>query len=356
LIDRQAIFGGTEAPPDHLSIDTARLRRFLRERLALDTSDLAIEKFKGGQSNPTYRVDVGARSLVLRKRPPGRLVKSAHAIDREFAVISALHARGLAAPMPILYVDDETILGTAFYLVEYVDGRVFWNADLPGLDPGERDRVYSGMNRFLADLHSLPPEEVDRLVPRRGGNYVARNLARWSGIYAQSKLVEIPEMDRLARDLRDAMPPEQPAVMIHGDYGLYNIIVKTDAPEIAAVLDWEMATQGDALVDLAHHLRAWWDIPDAEGGSTSSLAGQDLTALGIPDMDSYADLYFANRGTRCPVGFNYYLAFAQYRYAAMIQGILKRAATGSAASRRVLHRQERVAAIAHLAVRTLERL
>ncbi|RYE50536.1 MAG: phosphotransferase family protein, partial [Rhizobiaceae bacterium] len=320
------------------------------------TSQLKIEKFKGGQSNPTYRVDAGAKSLVLRKRPPGVLVKSAHAIDREFAVISALHARGLAAPAPLLYVEDESILGTDFYLVEYVDGRIFWDAELPALDPAERGAIYAGMNRFLAELHSLPRSEVDHLVPARGGNYVARNLERWTSIYEQSELADTPDMARLANDLREAMPPEQPAVMIHGDYGLYNIIVEKKAPSIAAVLDWEMATQGDALVDLAHHLRAWWDIPDPEGGSTSSLAGLDLVALGIPDMDSYADLYFSNRGLQRPADFAYYLAFAQYRYAAMIQGILKRAATGTSSSRRVLHRQDRVAAIARLAVETLERL
>ncbi|WP_177175990.1 phosphotransferase family protein [Sphingopyxis sp. YR583] len=354
MIDRQALFEGTETPSEGLHIIPERLAAVLRERLGLDTSKLNIEKFKGGQSNPTYRVDAGAKSIVLRKRPPGVLVKSAHAIDREFAVISALHARGFAAPEPLLYVEDESILGTAFYLVEYVDGRIFWNADLPGLDPMERGAIYAGMNRFLAELHSLPKSEIDHLVPARGGDYVARNLARWNSIYDQSELADIPDMARLANDLRAAMPPAQPAVMIHGDYGLYNIIVEKRGAGIAAVLDWEMATRGDALVDLAHHLRAWWDIPDHEAGSTSSLAGLDLAALGIPDMDSYADLYFSNRGLQKPSNFAYYLAFAQYRYAAMIQGILKRAATGTASSRRVLHRQERVAAIARMAVQTLE--
>lgn len=353
MVDRQQMFSGTETPPAHLRLDEARLSKFLRQNLPLPAGPLEIQKFKGGQSNPTYRITAGEKSLVLRRRPPGQLIKSAHAIDREFRVITALHSLGLKTPRPYLYVEDEAIIGSAFYLVENVPGRVFWDAHMPGVSPADRTATYEEMNIFLTTLHAIDPVKAGLGDLSRGGNYVARNLERWVGIYQQSELVDIPEVAEVVAALRDHMPPESGAVMLHGDYGLYNIILEPGAPAIAAVLDWEMATSGDALVDLAHHLRAWWDIPDA-GGSASSLAGMDLDALGIPSMDHYIDAYFARRGLIRPDNFAYYLAFAQFRYAAMIQGILKRASTGTASSRTILHRQDRVAEIVKLALRTLD--
>jgi aminoglycoside phosphotransferase (APT) family kinase protein len=356
MIDRQAIFGGTEAPPEALMLDEQRLSAFLAERLPEASGPLHIEKFKGGQSNPTYRIEARDKVFVLRRRPPGKLVKSAHAIDREFRVLRAADKAGLKVPKPYLFCEDESIIGSSFYLVEYVGGRVFWNSDLPGVTPSDRASIYDDMIHFLAGLHDIDPVDLQLGDLNRGDRYLERNLRRWAGIYEQSRLVDIPEMEVLVRGLEMHMPSDTEEVMLHGDYGLYNIIVHAERPEVAAVLDWEMATLGDPLVDLAHHLRAWWDIPDPEGGATSSLSGLDLESLGIPTMDTYLARYFAIRGKSVPANFAYYLAFAQFRYAAMIQGVLKRAAIGTAASRTVLHRQDRVVEITKMALRTLETL
>lgn len=350
---RQRMFEGAEPPPEHLAIDADRLRPYLAARLPGVDGALEVLKFKGGQSNPTYRVRGPGAAYVLRRQPPGRLVESAHAIDREYRVLQALAAAGIPVPRPHLWCDDEAVLGFPFYVVEHVEGRVFWDADLPGLEPPERAAVYDEMNDVIARLHMLDLDVVGLGDLGRRDGYAARNLARWSRIYEASKLVDIADMDWLIAKLPQVLPQDGEARLIHGDYGLYNIIVHEAEPRLLAVLDWEMATVGDPLVDLAHHLRAWWEVPDPQGSAATSLAGLDLSALGIPTMGDYAAAYFRRRGL-APVRMNAYLAYAQFRYAAMVQGILKRAQEGTASGRVVLHRQERVVEAAWLARRTLE--
>jgi aminoglycoside phosphotransferase (APT) family kinase protein len=352
-IDRQSLFSGTEQPAAHLKLDAAALEAYLHEPLLGFKGPLEIVKFKGGQSNPTYRISGGDRRIVLRRRPPGRLLESAHAIDREYRILSALHAIGFPVPRPHLYCADASVIGSEFYVVDYCEGRVFWNADMPGADRRTRETVYDEMSRLLARLHSLDVAALGLADFGKRGGYAARNLARWSKQYIESKLIDIPDMDWLMAALRERLPPEQRSVLLHGDFGLYNIIVHPEEPRILAVLDWEMATLGDPLIDLAHHIRAWWDPPDPINGSATSLVGLDLAALGIPDMTAYVARYFERSGT-APVDMRFYMGFAQFRYAAMIQGILKRAQQGINASRRVLHTQARVVEIAALARRTLE--
>lgn len=351
MSSRQEMFGGTEAPPAHLALDAETLGAWLGERIAGFGTLAHIEKFRGGQSNPTYLLTASSGRYVLRRKPPGALIKSAHAIDREYRVMAALAGR-VPVARPHLYCDDESVIGSAFYVADFVGGRVFWDAELPGVEPADRAAIYDAMNATLAAIHAADPEEtgLGDLGPVEG--YAARNLKRWSGIYSASALVPIADMGWLADALTEQLPPSPPATLIHGDYGLYNIIVAKDAPELRAVLDWEMATLGDPWVDLAHHVRAWWDIPDPAGSATS-LKGRDLAALGIPAMEDYIALYCERRGAMAP-DMRWYLAYAQFRYAAMIQGILRRAADGTAASRVMLHRQERVVEIAALARGTLE--
>lgn len=350
---REAMFSGAEPPLEHLALDLDRLVPFLAARLDGLEGPVVALKFKGGQSNPTYRLGGPGKSYVLRRRPPGTLVVSAHAIDREYRVLSALAAAGLPVPTPRLYCNDAELIGFEFYVVDFVPGRVFWDAELPGLEPAARTALYDDMNAVLAKLHALDADALGLgdLAPRE--NYATRNLARWSQIYQRSAMIDIPDMDWLIDTLPALLPADAPARLIHGDYGLYNIIAAPDARLVSAVLDWEMATLGDPLIDLAHHLRAWWDLPDPEGGAATSLRGHDLPALGIPAMNEYIALYAARRGIPVP-DLRIYLAYAQFRYGAMIQGILKRAADGTAASRTVLHRQERVVEIARLARTTLE--
>jgi aminoglycoside phosphotransferase (APT) family kinase protein len=352
MADRQAIFGGTEAPPAHLALDPDVLRRFLSPRLPGLDGPIEAVKFKGGQSNPTYRLEGPGACYVLRRKPPGTLVATAHQIDREYRVIAALHGAGVPVPKPWFYCADESVIGSEFYIAECVEGRVFWEAEAPGVSPADRTAIYDEMNAVLARIHSLDVDAIGLGDLGRRDGYTARNLARWSGSYQKAALVPIPDMDWLIAELSRRLPAETRSTFIHGDYGLYNLIVHPTELHILAVLDWEMATIGDPLVDLAHHVRPWWDIPDPNGSATS-IRALDLEALGIPGMEAYFQAYARHRGVSLP-DMRFYLAFAQFRYAAMVQGILKRAADGTASSRVMLHRQERVFEIAKLARTTLD--
>jgi aminoglycoside phosphotransferase (APT) family kinase protein len=354
-IDRQALFSGTEPPPAHLALDVASLGAYLADKVDGLGREFRVEKFKGGQSNPTYRL-TGATgtTVVLRRRPPGPLIASAHDVEREYRVMSALSRVGYPVPHPFHFCADEHVIGSSFYVVSYSAGRVFWNADVPGVSAGERTAIYDDMVARLADLHALDYGSLGLADLGRVGNYAERNFARWSKVYEQSKLVEVPDMEWLAQKLPERMPKDERTCLLHGDFGLYNIVVDAAQPRVDAVLDWEMSTLGDPFVDLAHHLRAWWEPVDEVGGAATSLRGKDLAALGIPAMDDYIDRYCRRLGLGELPYRTFYLGYAQYRYATMIQGILKRAAIGTTANRTVLHRQERVFEVAALARATLE--
>jgi aminoglycoside phosphotransferase (APT) family kinase protein len=353
-MDRQSLFSGTEAPPLHLALDLPALEAYLRGRLAGLDGPLSAEKFRGGQSNPTYLLSCGDRRWVLRRRPPGKLMPSAHAIDREYRVIGAMQRASVPVPGAHLYCEDESVIGSAFYLVDFVSGRLFWDADLPGIAPAERTALYGAMANAFASIHSVDVAAAGLADFGGSGAYAARNLSRWSRIYDESRLADVPDMDWVIEQLRTRLPADEPVTLIHGDYGLSNILFHADRAEVAAILDWEMATLGNPWIDLAHHLRAWWE-PKDESGSATSLAGRDLASLGIPPPEDYVTLYAAARGIEPLRGFAYYLAFAQFRYGAMVQGVLKRAAIGTAASRNMLHTQDKVFRIAALARQTLER-
>jgi len=353
-LDRQAAFSGTEAPPEHLLLNASSLAAYLADKIDDLGSDFRIEKFKGGQSNPTYKLSGAVSTYVLRRRPPGKLLPSAHAIDREFRVMKAVGERGIPVPKTYLYCADESVIGSAFYIVGYNAGQVYWNADIPGMQPEGRSRIYDDMNARLAQIHSLDYTEAKLADLGRVGGYVARNLARWSKVYQDSELVSIPDMDWLITHLPDMLPKTERVTLVHGDFGLYNLIIEPDRPAIAAILDWEMATLGDPLIDLAHNVRAWWEVPDPVHGAATSLRGMDLGRLGIPTMDEYIDEYCRRTNLSEMPHRRFYLGYAQFRNAAMVQGILKRAAVGSASGRAAVHRQERVFAIAALARATLE--
>lgn len=352
MTGRQEQFSGEEAPPAHLALDLDRLAAWLGPRLPGMGRDLTATKFKGGQSNPTYKLSGPGGTFVLRRKPPGKLVASAHRIDREYRILSALAPTDLPTPRPHLYCEDTDVIGSEFYIVDHVAGRVFWEADMQGVTPAERSAVYDDMNGILARLHSLDPVAIGLGDIAKTGGYAARNLKLWSGLYGEAQLEPIADMDWLVETLPLYLPQEEQIRFIHGDYGLYNLIIHPDAPRVSAVLDWEMATLGDPLVDLAHHLRAWWDLPDS-GLAATSLVGLDLPALGIPAMDEYVRRYCERRGMAAP-DMRWYLAYAQFRYGAMVQGILKRAADGTASSRVMVHNQDRVLRIAAMARRSLE--
>lgn len=353
-VDRQALFSGTESPPLHLALDAQRIDAWLRSNLPGYRGPVTIEKFRGGQSNPTYKLIGPDCNYVLRRKPPGELLASAHAIDREFRVLSALHGAGFAVPRPHLYCDDVTVAGTPFYLLEYIEGRVFWNAELPGLTAAERTGIYDSLAAVLAQLHQFDFRALGLEDYGRPGSYLKRSLDRWSNQYRACALEDISDMEWLMRELRTRLPRAEGTALVHGDYGLYNVIIDPTQPTVLAVLDWEVSTIGDPLADLAWHTRPWWDPPDRAGGSSTSLVDLDLAELGIPSLERHLQSYNRRFGALQLENWAFYLGYSQFRYAAIIQGILKRARDGTGSNRTMLHTQDRVRLIAAMARRTLE--
>jgi aminoglycoside phosphotransferase (APT) family kinase protein len=353
-INRQELFSGTEEPPSNYALDTSSLNSYLGKHLKGYREPLRIEKFRGGQSNPTYKLSAGSGEYVLRCKPSGAVLSSAHAIDREFRVMSALRRASVPVPTPYLYCADNSIIGSNFYVAEFLEGRVFWNAELPGLSQWDRAAIYDVTNSCLAQIHALDFCALGLGDFGRIGDFARRNLDRWSKQYLESKLIDIPDMDWLMGALRERLPKTHRTTLLHGDFGLYNVVLDSNEPRVRGVLDWEMSTLGDPLIDLAWHTRPWWDLPDAEGGSSTSLKGMDLKALGIPSMEDYVDQYCARTGFDLGDNWNFYVGYVQFRYAAMIQGILKRVQDGTSANKVVLHTQGRVEQIARIARATLE--
>ncbi len=329
-IDRQSAFSGTKDVAEHLQFDTGRLENYLRAQVPGFAGPIVVSQFRGGQSNPTYFVETPMRRYVLRRKPPGKLLPSAHAVDREYRVMRALHAQRFPVAEPVLYCADETIVGTAFFLMAYVEGRVFWEPQMPGADPAERSAVYDAMNAVLATLHALDPAAIGLSDYGRGENYVARQVERWSKQYRASQTEQIEEMERLIAWLPAHLPPPQPARLVHGDYRLDNIILRPDAPEIAAVLDWELSTLGDPLADFSYHLMQW-HMPPSDAG-TGSLVGQDLAALGIPALADYVGAYIRRTGLDPRPYLPVYFAYNFFRLAAIFQGIVGRVRDGTATS------------------------
>jgi aminoglycoside phosphotransferase (APT) family kinase protein len=328
--DRQSTFSGTREVAERLRFDVARLETWLRDHVKGFSGPVTLSQFKGGQSNPTYLVETPARRYVLRRKPPGKLLPSAHAVDREYRVISALHAQGFPVAEPIVYCADESITGTAFFLMSCVEGRVFWEAEMPASNPAERAQVYDAMNATLARLHNFDPAAIGLGDYGRGENYVARQIERWSKQYRASETEAIEDMDRLIAWLPAHLPPDQKPRLVHGDYRLDNMILAPDEPKILAVLDWELSTLGDPLADFSYHLMQW-SMPPSDAG-TGSLVGFDLAALGIPTRDQYVEAYVERTGLDPRPFLPVYSAYNFFRLAAILQGIVGRVRDGTATS------------------------
>ncbi len=328
--DRQSTYSGTTDVAERLRFDVERLEDYLRARVPGFAGPVVVSQFKGGQSNPTYLVDTPLRRYALRRKPPGKLLPSAHAVDREYRVICALHAQGFPVAEPVLYCADDAVIGTAFFVMAYVEGRVFWEPAMPASDPAERAAVYDAMNATLSQLHAFDPAAIGLSDYGRGENYVARQVERWSKQYRASETARIDEMERLIAWLPAHLPPPQAPRLVHGDYRLDNMIVAPDTPTIATVLDWELSTLGDPLADFSYHLMAW-HMPHAEAG-TGSLIGFDLAALGVPSLDAYIEAYVARTGRDPRPHLPVYFAYNFFRIAAILQGIAGRVRDGTATS------------------------
>ncbi len=331
--------------PTH-PVNAAALAVWLRANVDADVGDLVVEQYQGGQSNPTYRVTAGERRYVLRRKPSGVLLPSAHAIDREYRVMSALAASGVPVARMLALCEDDAVIGTAFYVMEYVEGRILWDPTLPGMTPSQRAAHYAELNRVIAALHLVDYAAIGLGDFGRTGNYIERQVARWSKQYQMAGADRIDAMDRLIEWLPSHIPDGDETSIVHGDYRLDNVIFHPSEPRILAVLDWELSTLGHPLSDFAYQVMAWRLSPQEFRG----LKGADLASLGIPSEAEYVAAYCQRTGRAGIPHFEFYLIFNMFRIAAILHGVLSRAQQGNAASADAIAMGKRARPVADVAL------
>ncbi len=326
--------------------DEGRLAEYLRAHVDGFSGSLAVEQFKGGQSNPTYRLTATGVRYVMRSKPGpvAKLLPSAHAIEREYRVMKALHGAGIPVPRMLALCDDESIIGRAFFIMECVEGRVLWDQSLPGMSQSERGGIYDEMNRVMAALHAVDYQAVGLAGFGRPGNYIARQIDRWSKQYRLSETEPVSAMDQLMEWLPRNIPGNDETCVVHGDYRLDNLIFHPTAPRILAILDWELSTLGHPLADFSYHCMSWRIPPGAFRG----IGGLDLPALGIPTEAQYIDAYAKRTGRAKIENWEFYLAYNMFRLAAILQGIMKRALDGTAASQQAIDAGKRARPMAEM--------
>ena len=329
-VSRQETFSGTKEVSQAHAFDAKKLEAYLAERIEGFQTPLEVRQFKGGQSNPTYQLVTPNRKYVMRRKPPGKLLPSAHAVDREFKVISALYPTGFPVAKPYVLCEDESIAGTMFYVMDCVEGRVLWEGGLPGMDKKERWATYDAMNETLARLHNLDYIKIGLENFGKPTAYVARQISRWTKQYQASITEPIPEMDKLIEWLPAHLPAEGKPSVVHGDYRLDNMILHPTEPKVLAVIDWELSTIGDPLADFTYHLMQWQQ--DGRATSSGSIMGLDYEALGIPTMEQYVKMYCERTGRSETPNMDYYAAYNFFRLAGILQGIAGRVRDGTAAN------------------------
>ena len=311
-------------------LDLARVGRWMAAHVPGYSGPLTATKFAVGQSNPTYRLNAASGSYVLRRKPPGELLKSAHAVDREFRVQKALYGTDVPVPKVLALCEDDAVIGSMFYVMEHVTGRTIDDPSMPDLVPGERADIIAEMARVLAAIHDVDIDAVGLSDFGRPGHYYERQLARWSKQYQASEIGALPDMDRLIARLGDEMPADDGLrTLVHGDYRIDNMLFETEGARCTAVLDWELSTLGHPYSDLAGVIMQWQMPPGPEG---RGLAGIDRAALGLPGDEAFVAMYCTARGIDRPARFGYYVAFAFFRMAAILQGVKKRALDGNASN------------------------
>lgn len=343
MSDFDQYIGTRPVAPGH-AFDVQALTAWLEKNLEGFAGPLSVEAFKGGQSNPTYKLITPSRSYVMRAKPGpvAKLLPSAHAVEREFAVMKGLHGTDVPVPRMFVLCEDESVIGRAFYIMEFMQGRVLWDQSLPGMTTAERGAIYNEMNRVIAALHSVKYTERGLANYGKPGNYFERQIGRWSKQYTASAdgtgpmSQAIPEMDQLMAWLPEHIPASardaSMTSIVHGDYRLDNLMFHPSEPRVLAVLDWELSTIGHPLADFSYHCMAWHIPP----GSFRGIGGLDLKSLGIPTEDEYIALYCERTGLTTPqalkADWNFYLAYNMFRIAAILQGIAKRIENGTASS------------------------
>lgn len=329
-MDTHAFEGTGPVAPAH-AFDVERVSRWLESAIPGFAGPVQVSQFKGGQSNPTFLLQTPSQRYVLRRKPGGPTLKTAHAVDREFRITSALHSHGVPVARPLAFCDDREVMETPFFVMECVEGRIFWDPSLPGLQPAERHQLFRSLAETLAGLHKVPVQQAGLDDFGRPGDYFQRQITRWSQQYLAAKTREIPAMDTLMRRLQEQPPAGSGRqCVIHGDFRLDNVIFDSATLDVRAVIDWELSTLGDPLADLSYQCMLWHLPPGAFG----SLAGVDVATAGIPTERQYIDTYLSAAGGVIPADWSVCLAFNMFRLAAILEGVARRAIEGNASSRR----------------------
>ncbi len=322
-----AYLGSTRVVSAGSAFDERRLSQYLEANIPGFRGPMAVEQFEGGQSNPTFLLITPDRKYVLRRKPVGVLLKSAHAVDREYRVTRALFEAGFPAPEPLVLCEDEDVIGTMFYVMRHVPGRVFWDPKMPQIGRDDRAAIYDSANATLAALHKVDYVAAGLEDFGRPGNYFARQISRWTRQYEASRTVDLPDMDRLIEWLPGAVPDDgDRSTTIHGDYSFHNLLIHPTEPRVVAVLDWELSTLGNPIGDLTYHMMEWFRPVGVDVRGT--LRGADLAAMGIPTAEEYAALYCERTGFDVDANAPFYRAFNMFRVAAILQGIAGRARDG----------------------------
>lgn len=333
-------------PDTQFELDTSALADYLQSSIDGFQGPVSVARFSDGQSNPTYRLTAGSGAYVLRRKPPGTLLKSAHAVDREYRVIQALQGTRVPVARPYHLCNDETVIGSMFYIMQYVDGRVLWDPALPQMSNDERAAHYESMNSVLANLHQIDFAAVGLLDYGKPGGFISRQIELWSRQYRASELERIDDMENLLHRLPQVYPGDDGrTALIHGDFRLDNMMFDQATPEVAAVLDWELSTLGHPLADLAYQCM---QLRMPHAGLMSGLGGMDREALGIPSEEDYVASYCRKMNLQNIPHWEFYLAFSFFRFAAILQGVKKRAVDGNASSSNAMKMGELVAPLARM--------
>lgn len=339
-------FTGTMPVQDKLRFPEKELEAYLNDTISDFEGPIEVNEFKGGQSNPTYQLVTPKKKYVLRRKPPGKLLPSAHAVDREYKVITALNTIDYPVPRTFGLCLDESIIGTIFYVMEMIEGNIYWEPTLPNCDKELRSKIFSEKNKTLAILHNTNYKNIGLEDFGKPGNYFARQISRWTKQYIASETEEIKEMNSLIDWLPNNIPEDDETSIVHGDYRLDNMVIEKESSKVLAVLDWELSTLGHPLGDFTYHLMQWYMPSGGLGDGAETLSNSDLRSLGIPEAEDYIKMYCENTNRSNIENIDFYLAYNFFRLAGILQGIIGRVRDGTAASEHAEDRADRVRPLA----------